>query len=283
MMIITNRADSKRIPVHIVDCLQHEAQLWVDHSSEPILPSLEKCFDNMQKNPIQHSVLAAQAWSHFFPSSSLPKLSFSPLLMSSFLYLITSTSHESIKDFATCLRSIFLKSILIQLNPLPLATILLYSMELLKENATKGNDSKNEIRTFLNDLFGEALEYSKFIVKVNSSMHSKVDKKEFYGSLKNLEPLLNNSSKVIVHKFLKSCSPNQGSQKEFIYDSAMPHMDSSNSIIPNLCQSLHHLLLLNKCSLEAEYDIASNDIQKMIRLTFIKAIQVRSFVNGMYF
>lgn len=274
-MIIVRHAQNKNMNIKTQDCLNYEASQWIDNASKEVFPDIAKVFDSTQRNLIQHTILAAQAWSKTFPNTSLPLLSFSPLLTNALLALSASSSRTPSKEFICYVRSVVMKTLLFQLDPLPLSTLIVHCFQ-------STNSDHNEEEIIIN-LLHPVIEYAHTVLELSFDKKDRKNKYCLHKSLTSIATLMDGTHAAIVRMARIACASDvspqdkQSSQLELdgIINQTLNKEVNEYVTLSILHQCLHHIYLIDKDVQKSKENSIAMNLRFLIRVTFAKALEVR--------
>lgn len=274
-MIIVRHAQNKNMNIKTQDCLNYEASQWIDNASKEVFPDIAKVFDSTQRNLIQHTILAAQAWSKTFPNTSLPLLSFSPLLTNALLALSASSSRTPSKEFICYVRSVVMKTLLFQLDPLPLSTLIVHCFQ-------STNSDHNEEEIIIN-LLHPVIEYAHTVLELSFDKKDRKNKYCLHKSLTSIATLMDGTHAAIVRMARIACASDvspqdkQSSQLELdgIINQTLNKEVNEYVTLSILHQCLHHIYLIDKDVQKSKENSVAMNLRFLIRVTFAKALEVR--------
>ena len=282
-MIIVGQTNIRTSSNHTLDCLKYEANQWIDFASKDILPEIAKMFDSTQRYPIQHTIVAAQAWSKFFPKRSLPVLCFSPLLTMSLVTLSSSSSLVPSKAFSSYVQSIAIKLILFQLDPLPLASLITHCSTLkLDDRLDMSIDTKEKLDESTNLENHSLVKYAQAIIKLKGNRNNTVDWDDLLESMNHLLDDIDGMQNQILRLAIFSYNENSSMEK---YETVAPIVKKvisyviqadkmDDEILCILCQLLHHQSVLQAETQKNEEIFITDQFLIITRLILVKALQV---------
>ena len=114
------------------ECTEYESSLWIDGMSEQCLDSFCSLLCDPSNSVFQHSITVARAWKKADLGTSMPPVSFSPLVSASLKKIAAATSSEPFILF-TC--QVVTKCLLYQRYPLLLASLIVDTLaDIASEN-----------------------------------------------------------------------------------------------------------------------------------------------------
>jgi hypothetical protein len=107
------------------ECIEYESSLWIDGMSEQCLDGFCSLLCDPSNGVLKHSIAVASAWKKADLGTSMPPVSFSPLISASVQNIPATTSSEPFVLF-TC--QVVTKCLLYQRYPLLLASLIVHSL-----------------------------------------------------------------------------------------------------------------------------------------------------------